>query len=203
MIDNYNDISLGLFLKVDAILQDFDAEPIDRQVRIIALLSGMTEEDILALPLQEYSVLSAKTDFLRHECPPVSAPSRVISGDFVLVPTKDFTTITTAQYVDFQTFSKGGTAKLPELIAVLLVPEGHTYNDGYDMGAVVNVVRELSLPVALGLSAFFFGQLLQSIQASLTSLESATTRLPKRRRAEMEQRVKDLQGLLRGVGLPA
>lgn len=200
MIDNYNTLTLGLYLDIDAVLQS-DAEDIDKQVRIIALLDGTTPEAVLALPLKEYSAKAAATDFLRHECPPVSAPSRVISCDFVLIPTKDFTTITTAQYVDFQTFSKGGTAKLPELIAVLLVPEGHAYNDGYDMSAVVNVVRELSLPVALGLSAFFFGKLVQSIQASLTSLESAAKSLPKRRRAELERKAEDLQGLLRGVGL--
>lgn len=200
MIDNYNTLTLGLYLDIDAVLQS-DAEDIDKQVRIIALLDGTTPEAVLALPLKEYSAKAAATDFLRHECPPVSAPSRVISGDFVLIPTKDFTTITTAQYVDFQTFSKGGTQKLPELIAVLLVPEGHNYNDGYDVAKVVRTVRELSLPVALGLSAFFFGQLVQSIQASLTSLESAAKSLPKRRRAELERKAKDLQGLLRGVGL--
>lgn len=200
MIDNYNTLTLGLYLDIDAVLQS-DAEDIDKQVRIIALLDSTTPEAVLALPLKEYSAKAAATDFLRHECPPVSAPSRVISGDFVLIPTKDFTTITTAQYVDFQTFSKGGTAKLPELIAVLLVPEGRNYNDGYDVAQVVRTVRELSLPVALGLSAFFFGQLVQSIQASLTSLESAAKSLPKRRRAELERKVKDLQGLLRGVGL--
>lgn len=200
MIDNYNTLTLGLYLDIDAVLQS-DAEEIDKQVRIIALLDGTTPEAVLALPLKEYSAKAAATDFLRHECPPVSAPSRVISGDFVLIPTKDFTTITTAQYVDFQTFSKGGTAKLPELIAVLLVPEGRNYNDGYDVAQVVRVVRDLPLPVAIGLSAFFFGQLVQSIQASLTSLESAAKSLPKRRRVELERKAKDLQGLLRGVGL--
>jgi len=200
MIDNYNTLTLGLYLDIDAVLQS-DAEDIDKQVRIIALLDGTTPEAVLALPLKEYSAKAAATDFLRHECPPVSAPSRVISGDFVLIPTKDFTTITTAQYVDFQTFSKGGTQKLPELIAVLLVPDGYNYNDGYDVAKVVRVVRDLPLPMALGLSAFFFGQLVQSIQASLTSLESAAKSLPKRRRAELERKAEDLQGLLRGVGL--
>ena len=199
MIDNYNTLPLGLYLNIDAVLQDKGADDLDKQVRIIALLSGLSVDDVLALPLAEYSALSAKTDFLRHECPPVSAPSRVISGDFVLIPTKDFTAITTAQYVDFQTFSKGGTQKLPELLSVLLIPEGHKYNDGYDIADVIRVVRELSLPVALGLSAFFFGRLVQSIQASLTSLESA--KIPKRRKMELRKRAEDLQGLLRGVGL--
>lgn len=200
MIDNYNTLTLGLYLDIDAVLQS-DAEDIDKQVRIIALLDGTTPEAVLALPLKEYSAKAAATEFLRHDCPPISAPSRVISGDLVLMPTKDFTNITTAQYVDFQTFSKGGTAKLPELIAVLLVPEGRNYNDGYDVAQVVRVVRDLPLPVALGLSAFFFGQLVQSIQASLTSLESAAKSLPKRRRAELERKAEDLQGILRGVGL--
>lgn len=200
MIDNYNTLTLGLYLDIDAVLQS-DAEDIDKQVRIIALLDGTTPEAVLALPLKEYSAKAAATEFLRHDCPPISAPSRVISGDLVLIPTKDFTNITTAQYVDFQTFSKGGTAKLPELIAVLLVPEGRNYNDGYDVAEVVRVVRDLPLPVALGLSAFFFGQLVQSIQASLTSLESAAKSLPKRRRAELERKAEDLQGILRGVGL--
>ena len=200
MIDNYTNLPLGLYLDIDAVLQS-DAEDIDKQVRIIALLDGTTPEAVLALPLKEYSAKAAATEFLRHDCPPISAPSRVISGDLVLMPTKDFTNITTAQYVDFQTFSKGGTAKLPELIAVLLVPEGRNYNDGYDVAQVVRVVRDLPLPVALGLSAFFFGQLVQSIQASLTSLELAAKSLPKRRRAELERKAEDLQGILRGVGL--
>lgn len=200
MIDNYNTLTLGLYLDIDAVLQS-DAEDIDKQVRIIALLDGTTPEAVLALPLKEYSAKAAATEFLRHDCPPISAPSRVISGDLVLIPIKDFTNITTAQYVDFQTFSKGGTAKLPELIAVLLVPEGRNYNDGYDVAQVVRVVRDLPLPVALGLSAFFFGQLVQSIQASLTSLELAAKSLPKRRRAELERKAEDLQGILRGVGL--
>lgn len=200
MIDNYNTLTLGLYLDIDAVLQS-DAEDIDKQVSIIALLDGTTPEAVLALPLKEYAAKAAATDFLRHDCPPISAPSRVISGDLVLIPTKDFTNITTAQYVDFQTFSKGGTAKLPELIAVLLIPEGRNYNDGYDVAEVVRVVRDLPLPVALGLSAFFFGQLVQSIQASLTSLESAAKSLPKQRRVELERKAEDLQGLLRGVGL--
>ena len=200
MIDNYTNLPLGLFLDIDAILQS-DAEEIDKQVRIIALLDDTTTEAVLALPLKEYAAKAAAPDFLRHDCPPVSAPSRVISGDLVLIPTKDFTNITTAQYVDFQTFSKGGNQKLPELIAVLLVPEGHKYNDGYDISQVVRVVRDLPLPEALGLNAFFFGQLVQSIQASLTSLESAAKTLPKQRRTELEKKAEDLQSLLRSTGL--
>ena len=45
MIDNYNTLPLGLYLDIDAVLQS-DAEEIDKQVRIIALLDGTTPEEI-------------------------------------------------------------------------------------------------------------------------------------------------------------
>ena len=202
MIDNYAALPLGLFMELDAINRS-DAEDLDKQVSIIARLAGLDERDVLDLPLADYSALAAKTDFLRHECPAATAPSRLISGDFVLVPTKDFTQITTAQYVDFQTFSKKGIDALPDLLSVLLIPEGHKYNDGYDIAKVKETVLELPLPAALGLSAFFFERLVASIQASLTSLEGVSKMVPASRKAEAREKLETIRQAIRGLGLPA
>lgn len=202
MINNYAALSLGLFLEIDAISHS-DKEDIDKQVAIIAKLAGIDEQDVLELPLPAYAVLSADTDFLRHECPPATAPSRLICGDLSLVPTKDFTQITTAQYVDFQTFSKGGVAALPDLLSVLLIPEGHKYNDGYDLEAVKATVKELPLPAALGLSAFFFERLVASIQASLTSLEKAAKTASLTQRAKMQAVLETILRQVPGLGSSA
>ena len=200
MIDNYISLTLGTFLDIDAILQS-DKEEIDKQVAIIALLSGETEADILALPLAEYAALAAKTDFLRQECPPVTAPARVVVGGRAYIPVKDFTKVTTAQYVDFQTFSKQGTQKLPEILAVLLVPEGHKYNEGYDFLDVVADVKTLPLPVALSLVGFFFGALSESIADSLTFLEGKAKTLPRKKAKAMLEEAERIKSLLAGVGL--
>lgn len=200
MTDNYLALTLGTFLDIDAVLKS-EADDIDKQVSIIAILSGKTEAEILALPLSEYAGLSAKTDFLRQECPPVSAPQRVIVGDRVYVPVKDFTKITTAQYVDFQTFSKGGTEKLAELLAVLLVPEGKAYCEGYDFAEVVADVRTLSLPVALALVGFFFDLLSGSITVSLSSLEGMAKKMDPKKRKEILKTVESAKATLAGVGL--
>ena len=53
MIANYQDLTLGAFLRLYAIPDDM--EPLDRQVAILAVLSGCTEDEILALPLAEYT----------------------------------------------------------------------------------------------------------------------------------------------------
>ena len=201
MIDNYNALPLGLYLDIDAVLQDETLDDLDKQVRIIALLSGMTTDEVLALPLPDYAELARQTDFLRHECPPVTAPARVIVGDRTYVPTKDFNKICTAQYVDFQTFCKGGTQQLPELLAVFLVPEGKTYNEGYDFAQVAGDVRTLPLPVALSLVGFFFASLSGSIQASLTSLDAVIAKAPKEQRKALEKTASDLRETLAGLGL--
>ena len=200
MIDNYISLTLGTFLDIDAILQS-DKEEIDKQVAIIALLSGETEQDILALPLADYAALAAKTDFLRQECPPVTAPARVVVGGRAYIPVKDFTKVTTAQYVDFQTFSKGGTQKLPELLAVLLVPDGKAYGDGYDFADVVADVRTLPLPVALSLVGFFFAALSQSIEVSLTSLGERSRKMTRTKAKEIEKIISQTRELLAGAGL--
>ena len=45
MIDNFQDLKLGAMLRLQAIPDDID--PLDRQVAILAVLSGCSEDDIL------------------------------------------------------------------------------------------------------------------------------------------------------------
>lgn len=200
MIDNYNDLRLDTWLELDAVLQG-DGEEIDKQVQMIAILSGKGVDEILALPLADYGRMAAQTAFLRTYPDAVTAPARVIVGDRAYIPVKDFTKITTAQYVDFQTFVRGGAQAFPQLLGVLLVPEGHTYNDGYDVAAVVDDIRTLPVTVAVALVGFFFGRLRQSIAASLTSLTALLKRVPRKKRMQMEKELEEARRLISGAGL--
>lgn len=202
MIKSYNELPLGLFLKVNAVLEDKALDMLDQQAKIIALLSGKTENEIYSMPLAEYSRLAADADFLRETCPPATAPSRVIVGDVVLIPVQDITEINTAQYIDFQTFSKQGAAGLVGLLSVFLLPEGHSYNDGsYDMKAVKEAVARLDMPVAMGLVGFLFASLLKSIRVSLSFLDKTATRLPKEKKEALKKEVKGLHQIIAGLGL--
>lgn len=202
MIDNYNDLNLGTYLEIDAVLRS-DREDIDQQIAIVSILSGLPEEDILALPLTEYAGLANKTQFLRETCPPATAPDRVIVGELVLIPVKDFTKINTAQYIDFQTFSRALPQRLCELLSVLLVPDtARAYNEGYNVADVQKAVASLPLPVALGLVGFFFASLSESIRASLTSLEGMTKKMPKEKAEKTLKVAEQMRSLLAGAGLP-
>ena len=201
MIDNYEALTLGRYMRINAVLES-GGEEVDQQVQILAILADMSADDVLLLPLADYARMAAQSAFLRTPCKPTAIASGWRYGD--LVPTEDFRKINTAQYIDFQTFSKRFPASLPELLSVFLVPEGKAYNDGYDVADVQERVKELPLPVALGLSAFFLERFSASIEGMLTSLRGAALKAKGRRREEMQMKVREVEVLLRtaGVGLP-
>lgn len=61
--------------------------------------------------------------------------------------------ISTGQYVDYVNYMK--TGDLTKILSVFLIPEGHTYNDGYDMFKVMKDMEEISYPNATSIGFFF------------------------------------------------
>lgn len=202
MIDNYQSLPLGTYMKVNAVL-DSQADDIDKQVQIIAILGGLSVDEVLLLPLHDYTAMAAQTAFLREHCKPTEIAEGWSFGN--LRPVLDFRKLNTAQYVDFQHYSKDFPRTLPQLLSVMLIPEGKSYNDGYDVLEVQKQVEQIPFPDALGLSAFFFGRLLTLTEDSLTSWasEMRKTKDPKRMK-EIAEKIREVETVLRsaGVGLP-
>ena len=157
IIDNYRNLPVGKWLEILELSKDENVDALEQQVKTIAILTGLTEDEVLDLPIMEYRELASKTMFLEKEYDGKLqiAKSYGLNG-MELIPVKDFNTITTAQYVDYQTFSKEGDMYLVQTLSTLLVPKGKKYNDGYDMDAVQEAIREnLSVADVLSLYAFF------------------------------------------------
>lgn len=190
IIDNYRDLSIGMYLDICEIDRSKDIDELHKQVQILSLLTGEAEEDIYNLPLEDYKVLVAKSNYLRkpYEGEILTAKSYKV-GDYTLIPVQDFRKITTAQYIDFQTFSKGGEEKVVEVLSTMLVPKGMKYNQGYDVVALQKALRaELSVVDALTLFAFFFVRYRQLIKDSLTFCREEAMKIP-----DKEERMKTLR----------
>ena len=54
MIDNYKSLPLGKYLDICQVCKDESLEEIERQVKILSILSDMSEEEILHLPIPKY-----------------------------------------------------------------------------------------------------------------------------------------------------
>lgn len=205
IIDNYRDLPIGMYLDICEIDRRTDIDELHKQVGIISLLSGMAEEDIYALPIGDYKTLASKTRYLSHPYDGEVLTAKVYSLDgWVLQPVQDFRKITTAQYIDFQTFVKGGEQNIVEIISTMLVPKGKKYNQDYDVVELQKSLREhLSVADALSLFAFFFVQYHQLIKDSLTSCREEAMKIPdKEMRRKTLRKIQEQEDLLKsGVGL--
>ena len=188
MIDNYKDLKIGKYLEI---LDTCKAggDELDTQVALVAALSGKTEEEILNMPISEYSALARSASFLSKAPELPDKPAKVYEvGGFRLVPVMDAGKITTAQYIDFQTLAKHKEGKVVEILSCRLVPEGKWYNEGYDIADVHKAIQEdMSVADAMGAYAFFLDSCRKSTRDTLyfSAVKLAAKKMPLRVKVEM------------------
>lgn len=183
--NSWDEVSISLWEEIQDILKDQETDAIDKNVRLVGLLYDIPDEEAYDKPLNEFSEMLDAISWLGRE-PKVPGPAAgySINGNNYIVclnPQK----IKTAQYIDFQAFSKDVQNNMPQVLACLMVPEGHTYNDGgYEIEDVRKDIREgLRITHALALTRFFFQQY---ITLTIRSLQSLTRILRKELKKEKD-----------------
>lgn len=169
MIDNYSKLTLEKYIE----LQQMDwtsMEEIDIQVNMIAILSDMSVDDILDLPLTEYKKMVQKIQFLLKQ--PNVKPRKVSK---VVINEKEYTVLdkvedmTTGQYIDYQTYLVQGEdpKMIPYILSCVIVPKGKKYGEV----DITEDLKQLSVEEALTISNFFMRQSRSLIKGTLLSLE--------------------------------
>lgn len=194
IIDNYRDLRIGDYQEIASISRDTSLDDLDKQVKIISILTGKDEDTILNLPVPEFKKLSSKLAFLEtlpDEQQRIADSYKICK--FELIPVTDMRKVTTAQYIDFQSFHQAGFEEhFVEILSCLLIPKGMKYNQGYDVIDVQNAIKEgLSVYDATSLYAFFLISCSESIKDMLTySLQEAMRIKDKKVR---EKKVKEIR----------
>ena len=149
MMSWYN-VSLSQFLKIQ------EASKIeDNDERLFAVAEAMFGDKVTELPLIEFKEKVGMLTFLGEPLPEVTLPKKVeVNGRKYFMDCL-LGNISTAQYVDYTNHAK--TNDICKMMSVFLIPEGHKYNDGYDMLQVFNDINDLPIPVVQS-AAFFFGK---------------------------------------------
>lgn len=206
IINNYRKLPIGKYNEIVKLCET-EMDEVDRKVSIVAILTGLTEDEVLALPITDFTECCAKAKFIDLPCPETLIPSVSKSypvGGFNLVPVTDMRKVTTAQYIDFITFSKDKEHNIVEMLSCFLVPKGMDYNEGYDILDVHNAIKEeMSVAEVLALLAFFFGSWTRSINSTLSSSERMARRVKdKGKRQMMMERIAELRSTISGGGSP-
>ena len=206
IIDNYRKLPIGKYNEIVKLCET-EMDEVDRKVKIVGILTGLTEDEVLALPITDFTECCAKAKFIDLPCPETLIPSVSKSypvGGFNLVPVTDMRKVTTAQYIDFITFSKDKEHNIVEMLSCFLVPKGMDYNEGYDILDVHTAIKEeMSVAEVLALLAFFFGSWTRSINSTLSSSERMARRVKdKEKRQMMMERIAELRSTISGGGSP-
>lgn len=211
IIDSYSKLPLGMYLDIYEVTTDDTMSEEEKQMEIISILSGNSVDQLLKMPIMEFKALARNATFLEEEIPQIrkQIPKEFRLGDMTLSVTTDVTKMTTAQYVDFQTFSQEGRTKLVEILSCFFVPKGMEYNEGYDVLEVQNTLRrELMVADAMSLFAFFLRRCQDLTRATLIYSRLSLRRMPKRMRRtekwkELTEKVAQLETdlLANGDGL--
>lgn len=143
--NNWDEITWDEFFEIRQILL-CDIPEEYKTINLVALLTGEPIQTIENLPISVFKKLSSHLDFL-NDIPtdtPMHKDVYEVDGRRYILRA-NVPSITTAQYMDYCNFSK----EKPEpdtrkLVACFLVPENHSYNDGYDIQTVWNDVGKMN-----------------------------------------------------------
>lgn len=198
IIESYETLPIGLYLQLcDA--EENQTEDLDKAVTRIAILTGLTEREVLNLDLNTFSDLNQKAKFVERDAPITRVKDQYEVSGYILVTCKDIRKMTTGQYIDYQAYSKDAGKYIIDILSCFLVPKGMKYNDGYDIEDVKNKIREeLTVTDVNALSGFFLHSLIASIEASLSCSERAAKRMkdsPKK--TELLRQIAQQRALLR------
>lgn len=182
MIRSYEEMSVGLFMEVCDVIGGTD-DPMERNTALVALLSGMSEDEVLDLPLNEFREMTGALSFLENEPPVRRVADTYRIGGYTLELLADMTKMTAGQYIDYAELMKRPDENLVRLLSVVLVPKGKKYNQDYDILDVQKAIREgLGICDARAITAFFLHLLKALTKATATSLRRRLKRMMRRER---------------------
>lgn len=168
----WNDLTIGQYERIYSIFKE-DIDDEEKMIGVVTVVYGITEDEVMCQPLTRTREMIASVEGLKKFPDDVRTRKRYrLKGKSYNV-CLDSDKITTAQYIDYQTYSKDLESNIAEVLSVVLIPRGKRYGEGYDVAQLINDIRE-SFPLgdALSIAKVFRLRWLKSIRRSLLCSEA-------------------------------
>ena len=175
----WNNISLAKFVEISKLDTKDELEYTSNLIKIVFDIA-----DPLSLTIPEFKKYVAELDFIKYEpkLPKLQLIYNINGRKYVFKG--NVFTITAAQFYDWRGFVKQKPIDYAQCMSVFFVPEGHKYNDGYDMEEVISDINDMPCTDALKMFDFF----VQGLQVSHTILLDYLKREFKKMTLQPEQK---------------
>lgn len=168
----------------------------ERRLRSAAIIGGVSYETLLEQPLTATTEMVEATVFLFERPRPEKIRRSYTLNGRKYYPFKAMEEMSTAQYIDYQSvIVEVFEEHLLDLMYIILIPEGHTYNDGYSREQVMEDLGTLSVTEALGIADFFLRRYRRLLRRTLlysdATMRLTALRAPKEMRKELKTLAKE------------
>lgn len=150
---SYKDITIKMFLQIQDIIKDDETPDSEKEILIANAIYGT---DITELPIIEYKKKMIDLKFLNEKPKDEKLASNYTINGTKYKSSADLASIQANQFIDFQNYAK--KEDMIGCISCFFIPEGHKYNDGYDMLKVKEDVGDLPITTGNALAFFFKSQ---------------------------------------------
>lgn len=162
----YNQLPIIVYKQVMDIL-DEDITPIEKDLEIIALLADVDVNDIYKLKATDVNILQHNIQFLGNPIIKNRKYKKIdINGNRYNVHS-NLDELTMGQYIDFQMMWKNDNYlnHLSDILSIFIIPEGKTYNEGYDLIKVrEEIENNLDIETATSIAFFLHKKLISLIK---------------------------------------
>lgn len=144
---SWDDITIKMFNQISDILDNKDEYTV---LNLIDIIWGVSSADLKAADINKYI---SKLSFINDQ-PKKGIPHKhLVLNNRKYICDYNLPDISAAQFYDYQHYEV--TNKLEDILSVFIYPEGHNYNDGYDMEQAKQDILEVPITEAIA-ACFFF-----------------------------------------------
>ena len=119
-----------------------------KTTHLLSILTGEDVEKIEALPVTSFMKLTPHLQFLNETPKDVKHKEEYEVNGHKYIVQAEVDKICTAQFLDYSSYIKekydSNGPNTVKLTSCFLIPEGHTYGDGYDIKQVWNDINDMS-----------------------------------------------------------
>ena len=194
---SWNEVSISLYRQISDICS-LPIEPLDKNIKLIALLSSCPEDDIWDLGMNEVESLFKDIQWVfNFKFNQKWHGKKIKINSKVYDVCTDLQKFSISQYVDFQTLwpkIKDSDEAYSQILATFIIPEGKKYNKDYELQEVISEI-DSHLPITQANSVLYF--FLISLARSIRATEICYTQLMKilQRRAKTKEEKEQIKSL--------
>ena len=149
----WDDVTLKMFNQIQDILESPDEYTV---YNLIDVIYNVQVSDLSVTEVSKYSL-----DFLSTPVPVknVKLKDKYVLNGKTYNSNIDLTEVKTSQFIDFTNYVKDNPNDFAKLLSVFIIPEGHTYNNGYNIKEVQDDILQMPIADVQSLAFFMIKQL--------------------------------------------